>query len=232
LTSDQTREVVFAWPSFPVDIHFEKNSEDDLGELLEAVVSEISNIAGRKIVSYASRDLAKIHIIFSKDDWKMFYAYYGDFFKYTYGEEEFNYWREKGAFDFPIADEHPCFGFGITSPDKFSRAGYTRLNTPDFFLIGILESSTQSRSDYMACLREELAHALFFIPDYKVNDWQESIFNSNATTPELMEFSNFDKDLIRFLANTSLRHVHYGQLGNLVRGFSGDEPKAPNDPPG
>lgn len=224
MTSDETRDVVFAWPSFPVSVHVEGQPGSELLELVEESTSEISNIAGRQVMYHAGGDLAEIHVVLSINDWSDFFKYYEGLFMRKYGAEEFIYWKGRGAFDFPIADEHPCFGFGITSPEKFSQAGYTRSNTPDFFLIGILGASSRSSSDYMACLREELSHALFFIPDYSVDSWQDSIFNSNATTPELTEFSDFDRDLVRFLANASLRHVNYEQLKNLARKFSHNVP--------
>lgn len=104
--------------------------------------SEISNIADRQVLQFVDQDLAEVHVVLSMNDWREFFRYYANFFWHKYGAEEFNYSKERGAFDFPIADEHPCFGFGITSPEKFSQAGYTRTNTPDFFFIAILVFAT------------------------------------------------------------------------------------------
>ena len=129
------------------------------------------------------------------------------------------------SYGFPNALENvstaPCFMLNIYSAIDFRNAGsptqYMEGTNPSFQFIQIGYYGVQSDSELKHCLREEIAHAIFFIPDRYQTDNNETIFNIADDKSSTNNFSRKDKILMRFLAtNQEVIGMNHTSLVNYI----------------
>jgi hypothetical protein len=161
----------------------------------------------------------KILIIVSQNGLEPFERTYEDFFFNQFGSSETSHWKLKGAFNFREDPAVQCFGFGLYNPVSYEINGFTNLNKPDVFIISFHNFSRLPSIEKLGCAREELAHAIFFVRDFDFVDPNFSIFNATALDGAIEDFSNFDKKLIKFIAEH--RQI-IGMNRNLVDNFNLD----------
>lgn len=215
--ADPTREVVYSWGKFPVNLYVGGDLSVQRRRALNVVVNEFDELAGKPIIhEIADITKADIMLVFSENNSQQFEYEYENYFRRIFGEREYRYWEQKNAFSFPYQPQHPCFGFGLYHPSEFKIPGFAKNNTPSTGWIS-LANMTVNEELTIPCLREELAHLIFFIPDFEVDDPNESIFNSNPHRDARQDFSDLDIDLMRFIANHSIRHMNRTQFKEALR---------------
>ena len=218
MSADPTRSIVYGWPEWPVQIFVSGDLGIQTMDDVERVLAEINNIAGLTVAATGqNEDTALIHVILSDVGHTRFEEHYSEFFKTRFGDAEFDKWDAIGGFQFPFKPQHPCFGFGLYDPEDFAIPGYVATHSPYLGMTSIGNLSVDNWTNLEWCLREELAHLIFFIPDYPVEDADESIFNSNPVHGAREDFSGQDKELLRFLAIHRVRNQPIGAVVELFK---------------
>ena len=223
MSADKSREVVYSWGSWPVRLSLSGDVDaEKVRDVLE-VIDEINSIVGgRAIALVEPEDKSEIIMVFSQNDHNAFEDKYSSFFIEEFGESEFRKWNKIGGFSFNFNERHPCFAFGLYHPADFKTEDYVQNNTPSQGFISIGNVKNMSNETYDTCIREEIAHMTFFIPDFEGERRIDSIFNSSRTRNFHSTFSDFDSKLMRLIFTSDIRHVNYKELRDIVRGYFSD----------
>jgi len=216
--ADQTREVVYAWKNRPIAFSLHGNVTPEAQYDFDTLRHELNEISDTELIALSSPSSAgDVRVLFSTEGHHEFIRYYRNLFKSEFGEEEFRKWDAEGAFDFPYNAANPCFGFGLYDPKEFFQGDFSKHNSPKIGLISIGNTKLRSRAEVLSCMREEMAHLALFIPDYFVENADESIFNINPIDGSSDDFTQLDRELIKFLANHEVRHLNRNDLEALYR---------------
>ncbi len=210
LFSENSRDVVYGWPCSPLTIIINEETSRSVMRKIKKTVTEITRITDVQLLTQTENDwviesapCSKIFLGVSPSGLMGFERFYSDIFRKTYGDGAYEHWAEQGAFEFTYSAQHPCFGFGVYETQDFLTDGYIHRNPPDIFMIGVGDALFLGSKLLNHCLREELAHVAFFIPDRPVTQSDESIFNANPMEDAIDEFSLRDRQLMRFIASNS-----------------------------
>lgn len=206
----QDRDVVLGWRCSPVRIIYNHDTSQIIASQTMEVIEQISQSSGIEIQLVSENewrlmpsDCDKIFIGFSSLELSNFASFYSRVFRSTFGSKDYEYWSREGAFDFNYSTQNPCFGFGVYSTNDYYTDGYVRNNEPEFAVIAVGNTALLPENLLLQCIREELAHMIFFIPDRNIDDGSESIFNKNFVVSEIDDFSVSDITLMKFLTENS-----------------------------
>lgn len=201
---DGFMERMFYWDCRPVTVVIDDRMTATHATDVRQVLDEIEEITGGSfgLIRWSdagSDECEKVFIAISPTRHFYFQSFYSDVFREIFGHDEFDYWNEKGAFELPFDDIHPCFSFGVYQTEDYLETNFNVENTPHIGMAALGNAAFLDRRVYMHCLREELAHMLFFILDRYVEDGRETIFNLNPVDDEIHDFSAKDRFLMRFI---------------------------------
>lgn len=202
---------------FPKPIITNKNITDADIKIINEVIIEINNIAKYEYTKLTTEkninpatDCKPTPIFINISEYQHKYSkeHFMSKYRLVLGEDDFEYAIQQGL---STKDElgsgtvAPCFAHGVYSSIEVNKAdnGYQfmRSTNPKFWFIQIGYRGTMIDREFKHCLQEEMAHALFSIPDRLQNKNNETIFNipSKHQSPE--KFTNKDRQLMHFIAN-------------------------------
>lgn len=180
--------------------------------LVESIVLEIREITkiNYEIVTPSKKtnsinECGNVHLIFTGHRLRSANNYFRDLYLRYVGIEAWN-WdaiRQFADIEERYHENHPCKTLSM------SKVLYNETQTQQFSPTGHIAFSAIFISDEVYsetlehCLREELAHALFLIPDRNIKYGWESIFNLNMTTWQRKNYSKSDIQLIKFVARNA-----------------------------
>jgi hypothetical protein len=201
---DGFMERIFYWECRPVTVVIDDQMTERQKNDVRQILDEMEAITGGTfgLIRWndaGSDECEKVFIAVSPTRHFYFENFYSDVFKEIFGDDEFEYWSKKSAFEFPFIEKNPCFSFGLYQTDDFRQENFNVKSTPHIGMAAVGHAAILDKKMYMHCLREELAHMLFFIPDRYVEDGRETIFNLNPVDDEIHDFSAKDRFLMRFI---------------------------------
>lgn len=211
------RRVVYAWPELPTQVFLDGTWSEEAKHALDEVLLEINDAARQIVVetTQSSKD-AKFHLVLSDEGHREFEDHYAAFFQREFGMSQFKVWDQIGGFSFPYSPNHPAFGILLFDPIDVEDTEYVDLNTPPFAMISVGSVSGMPMPFFKSLLREELAHVVFFIPDFVVADGTDSIFNANLVPNDREDFSQFDRQLMAFLATHARQNMPIDKLFEIA----------------
>jgi hypothetical protein len=185
--------------------------------MINDAIMEINKIAGLDYAkltseinntSKASCTPSPIFINISEYKHRAYKEYFISKYRLVLGDDDYEYAVQKGlstSDELGSANEVPCFAHGVYSSIEANKTNdgyhFLRSTNPKFWFIQIGYRGTMIDREFKHCLREELAHALFSIPDRLQQKDNETIFNIPSKHESPYEFTNKDKQLINFIAN-------------------------------
>ncbi len=202
LFSDKSRDVLYYKAKQNYTLFVAGDVTPELVKFTDSVFEEIGQITDGTVQISFTRNIddADIFLVFSANGNKKFEDEYANLFEYFFGKAAFDYYDGLGAFLFPFNPQNPCFGFGLYDPDNFEKSNYVRQNSPMIGVISIGNIKNVEEAFLSQCLREEIAHLVFYIPDFEIKKGSDSIFNSNVVHDERNTYSDFDRSLMYYMA--------------------------------
>ena len=217
--ADPSRSVVYGWSQWPVRLVLRGEPSEADRAAVEDLVAELNDIVSGNAAIIVDDDLlADVFMVFSPQGHELFEEFYGSLFIDRFGREEFDKWKSIGGFTFPFIETNPCFGFGLYHPEDFTVEGFVAQNSPSLGLISIGRTSDFGATTREACIREELAHLIYYIPDFVADHPDDTIFNANALDGATESYSEFDIQLMDFLFHVPVQHADPEHLRSLVQG--------------
>lgn len=194
------------WRNGDKILYISGEKENDMIDLTKSVLKEIEELSNKKIRISDVKNDANLFLIFSLDNHKSMNEFFREFHTEKYGNNIFNKIGEQPP-NFHYKSTNPCFFIGTKSLDGKKSENHNEI---EFGFISIGNIQGKNTMSILHCLREELAHAVFLIPDFEVKHGKESIFNSNLVKNSTEEYSRLDKALIK-----AIYEIEHGLIDEL-----------------
>ncbi len=194
-----------SWISKEKKITVIGDRKPDLIRASKIIMKEINDIVKSEVVKiHEDPRKASIFVIGSENGHFKFNQKFKEIFEEKFGKDTYKFWNRNKELILEFNTQSPCLFMAVKSPEEFIKN--ENKIAIGFIAIGNMESMAEF--DLVKCLREEISHAYFLIPDFELINNNESIFNSNPEQDGASNFTKLDRKIIRTIYQSDIYTIN------------------------